>query len=411
MKLRILNYRTSAKHDLILDLNHLTEPASISDYHALLYEPAALHFAGMSSLDADRRKREVRDLLSKKGGIVLTFLRPETGVDWLLGGDSSNISNLLRSTVRPGSGSQLKVVQSAKGMMGGYLQVLKGKLEFTAYLDATEEQVAAFGATAFAVDSVGHPIAVEFLVGEGRVCLLPPPTGIPGERLGAAMVKVIRDHFENSTQVDAPPWADEITVPGANVHDERINELTKHVEELASQIAALKVDRAKLLAYVQLLYGYGKAVLEPVVRSALRCFGFVVPEPEEYEEEWDVQLRDAESGTTALGEVEGSEGFIDVDKYRQLLDYIETETQDGREHKGILIGNGFRLLSPAAAERQDQFSEHANRGAARNQFCLLPTTELFKALCAVLEAPEDHSLKAGIRKSLLTTTGPWKFAR
>jgi hypothetical protein len=100
-----------------------------------------------------------------------------------------------------------------------------------------------------------------------------------------------------------------------------------------------------------------------------------------------------------------------VDKYRQLLDYVEAEALEGREHKGILIGNGYRLLAPDAPERQSQFSEHAQRGAARNQFCLVPTTELFKAVCAVLESPEDQTLKANIRESLLTTTGPWAFVR
>ena len=124
-----------------------------------------------------------------------------------------------------------------------------------------------------------------------------------------------------------------------------------------------------------------------------------------------MELQEAQSTRTALGEVEGSEGFIDVEKYRQLLDYIEAESLEGREHKGILIGNGFRLLPPDAGERQNQFSDHARRGAARNQFCLLPTTELFKAICAVLESSEDEPLKAAIRESLLAAVGQWSFAR
>jgi len=409
MKLNILNYRVNTTHDLISPLNQIAELVSISDYHAFVYDPAGLHIGGVTAVDADRRKSEVRDLLSKKGGIVLAFLRPETVQDWLLDAASTTISNLVRMTVRPGAGSQFKTVPSAKGVMGGYLQVLKGKIQFTAHLEASESQLRGLGGTIFAVDSVGDPIAVEFVVGEGRFCLLPPPTNIPADRLGAAMVKVIRDHFNKSAQMDAPSWANEITVPGANVHDQQIKELTKQTEDLAAQIDVLRVDRENLLKYVGLLFGYGKAVLEPVVRSAFRLFGFTVPEPEEYQGEWDVELRDAGSGSTALGEVEGSEGFIDVDKYRQLLDYIEGETLEGREHKGILVGNGFRLLAPDASERQDQFSEHAKRGAARNEFCLLPTTELFKAVCAVLDAPEDQALKVSIRESLFATTGLWKF--
>ena len=234
------------------------------------------------------------------------------------------------------------------------------------------------------------------------------PTAV--RRFRARLLRFGDPIFNKTAQIEVPSWVAEVSVPGANIHDTQIAELTRRTEELAAQIAALKGDREKLLSYVQLVFGYGKAVLEPIVRSSFRLFGFAVPEPEEYEGEWDVELQE-ESGRTALVEVEGSEGVIDVDKYRQLLDYIDTESQEGRDHKGVLIGNGFRLLAPNAPERQTQFSEHAQRGAARNRFCLVPTTELFKAVCAVLESPEDQTLKKSIRESLLATTGPWSFAR
>jgi hypothetical protein len=50
-------------------------------------------------------------------------------------------------------------------------------------------------------------------------------------------------------------------------------------------------------------------------------------------------------------------------------------------------------------------------GLRETSSAFLPTTELFKAVCTVLEAPEDQGLKATIRESLLATTGLWKFAR
>jgi len=412
MKLRILNYRVTARHDLIVGLDSIRQAISISDFHALVYDSAGpVSDANYSNLDVQRRQAEVRDLINRKGGIVLFILRPEAAKDWLLDLAAPDIANFVRGNVREGTGSQFRILQSVRGVSAGYFQVLGGALHFTAHLEVAESVISLGGGTVLAVDSVGYPIAVEFLKGEGRICLLPPPNNIPADRMGAALVKVITAHFNRTGQVDAPGWAGEITVPGASIHDSQIEELTRRTEELAAQITALKEDREKLLGYVRLLFGYGKAVLEPAVRSAFRLLGFAVPEPEEYEGEWDAELRDTQSGRTALGEIEGSEGVIDVDKYRQLLDYIEAETQEGRSHKGILIGNGFRLLAPDAVERQNQFSEHAQRGAARNQFCLLPTTELFKAVCAVLEAPENEVLKAAIRESLLATTGPWGFAR
>lgn len=181
--------------------------------------------------------------------------------------------------------------------------------------------------------------------------------------------------------------------------------------QIEAEVGLLKRKRADLFNCRVLLYGYGKSVLEPVVRYAFRVLDFGVPEPEEYAGEWDVELHEARSSVTAICEVEGSEGVIDVDKYRQLLDYVQAEALEGRDHKGILVGNGFRLTAPHATERQSQFSDHALRGAKKNGFCLLPTTELFKAMCAVLETPEDEGLKIQIRESIMNGVGVWVFAR
>jgi hypothetical protein len=411
VKPRILSYRVSATHDLISAVNFISDPVSISDFHAFVYSPGEHFQPGVSSLDVSRRQAEIRDLIQKKGGIIIVLMQPQAAADTLLDLAAPQVAQLIKTLVRNGTGSQFRTISSAPGVSGGYLQVLKGTLHFTAHLEASESQISGNSGTIFAVNSVGHPIAVEFLVGEGRICALPPPNNVPADRLGAAIVKVITAHFNRTAQIDAPAWAGNITVPGANVHDEQIAELTQRTEELTVRITSLKDDRDRLLSFVRLLFSYGKGVLEPAVRSALGLIGFAVPEPEEYEGEWDVELKDPQSGRTALGEVEGSEGIIDVDKYRQLLDYVEAEALEGRDHKGILIGNGFRLLDPAAPERQAQFSGHAQRGAVRNHFCLVPTTELFKAVCAVLESPEDETLKATIRESLLTTTGPWAFVR
>ena len=42
-------------------------------------------------------------------------------------------------------------------------------------MEATEARISQLGGTVFAVDSVGHPVAVEFAIGEGRICFVPLP--------------------------------------------------------------------------------------------------------------------------------------------------------------------------------------------------------------------------------------------
>jgi hypothetical protein len=275
----------------------------------------------------------------------------------------------------------------------------------------SETQIAQNSGVVFAVNSVGYAIAVEFRIGEGVVTYVPVPIDVPAERIGAAVVKVVAAHFNKHTDIDVPIWAQEIKVPGVHNYDAQIDDLSRQRERLTCEISNLETKRQEIASHTRLLFGYGKGVLEPQVRTALRMMGFTIREPEEYTGEWDIDLSDTQSGETAIGEVEGSEGPIDIDKSRQLLDYIEAEAIEGRDHKGLLIGNGFRLTSPEAPERLQQFSDHARRAAARFQYCLLPTTELFKAVCAVLESPDDGVLKAQIRGSLLSTVGAWSFAR
>jgi hypothetical protein len=222
---------------------------------------------------------------------------------------------------------------------------------------------------------------------------------------------VVDAHFGGPAEIDVPAWVTEVSVPGASDNDARITELEGSKTLIESEISALREQSSELSNYRQLLFGYGKTVLEPVVRKALRLVGFEAPEPEEFRGEWDVELREPTSGKTAIGEVEGSEGPIDVEKFRQLLNYFQSEVLEGRPPKAILIGNGYRTSEPNAAARRQQFTEHVLRGAKQFGFCLLPTPDLFNAVCAVLESPQDVALRLEIRNSILSGVGVWSFAR
>lgn len=107
-------------------------------------------------------------------------------------------------------------------------------------------------------------------------------------------------------------------------------------------------------------------------------------------------------------EIEGPEGAIDLAKYRQLRDYVEDEVAKGNTPKGFLIGNGYRNHPLDADERKNQFTQHALRNGKKLGFCLLPTSELFKAVCAVLQTSSED-VKREIRQSLFDCVGAWSF--
>jgi hypothetical protein len=420
VKRRILNYGLAATHELIKTLDGgPNSEQSISDFDALVFDPYALR--GIHPESYGRRQNEIHDLVNRKGGIVICLLRQQIGLGFAHGigqADGYGILDLtaprpvsqVRVVLRAGSGSQVEIIAGARGPLASYFRILRAALSFTAYLDTTAEALAGLGATVFAVDSVPHPIGIEFTVGAGRICFVPIPNNAIGNRVGAAIVRVVEAHYGGPGQIEEPAWLVEVSVPGANAHDTKISELEAKTEKINAEVGELQQRRADLLNYRALLYGYSLP-LESVVRRALALLGFQVSEPDDYNGEWDVEMREPRNFATVIGEVEGSEGPVDVDKFRQLLDYVQDEVLEGRDHKGVLIGNGFRLTAPDAPERQNQFSDHALRGASRNGFCLLPATELFKAVCAVLEAPEDEGQKIKIRDSILSSVSVWTFAR
>ena len=199
MKLRILNYRAEARHERIQILSNIRDSVSISDYHAFLFDQEGQQSdSNYSNLDVQRHQEEVRDLIQKKGGIVVSLLRPASSQEWFLQLAAPEIARFIRTWIRQGAGSQREILWSAKGESAGYFQVLRDNLQFTAHLEAPEHQIAELGGIIFARNSVGYPIAVEFVVGEGRVCFLPPANNVPSDRIGAAIVKVITAHFSKT---------------------------------------------------------------------------------------------------------------------------------------------------------------------------------------------------------------------
>ena len=174
--------------------------------------------------------------------------------------------------------------------------------------------------------------------------------------------------------------------------------LTAELEDRQERLRSLDVIKS-------LLYGQGKYVLEPAVRQAFRILGFNVLQPEEYEEEYDLYAD--EDGLVVIGEVEGTSGQIDVRKYRQLLDYVERESEKGKKCEGVLIGNGYREEKPE--ERGEQFTSEAISGAKRQKFCRMTTFELFKAVRHVLADSTKEEIKQSIKQSILSCEDEFKF--
>lgn len=417
---RILNFSVAATHARITALSGFADVFSMSDFDAFVFDPHVLRGKSIEHDVLLRRKAEVRDLVQRKGGLLVCILRPPCQMQTLGSGmqdvlnlfDLANpqLMTIVKSALRMGTATKWGLVGPRKGVTFGCLESLGNRLRPEAFLELERSHLEAVGALTVAENSAGWPVSLEFACGPGRLCFLPVPVDVTDGQLGAAIARMEEEHFGGPVEIEAPSWAAVVSVPGADAHDVRIAQLEQDARQIAEELSRLGEEKSALLNFRVLLYGYGNSVLEPVVRRALRELGFKVLERGEYAGDWDVDLTEQETGASAVGEVEGSEGQINVGKLRQLLNYVEAEEDAGRRRKGILVGNGYRLKDLNEPERRSQFTERVLREANGFGYCLLPTTELFAAACAVLKFPGDQALRKGLRDSILSKVGVWKFA-
>ena len=437
MKLRVLNYGINATHQSLTSLSTIWATTAISDFDALIYDPQKFLIDARISAQANgnqisredpqgtvraclnKHASEVLELLSAKGGVVVILLRTNDhtfnarsmGPHGTVSTDynpyfilnqvpSSPLLAALRSLA---AASGTSIIVDRTKVQPAYLHGLRGHLTFETGLAKSQVDKSI---EVLAVDSVGKAVAFSVRVGKGTILFLPIPQNVDGERLGALLIESIRGKL-SITSIEKPSWVDQIPVPGTEQIIQRIESLKREYEDIMQRLSVEQASAEALLKHRELLFGTGKMILEAAVRRAFQALGFEVLEDDTYAGEWDLDMTDP-TGERLIGEIEGPEGSVDIQKFRQLLNYLTDEAIEGRDSKGLLIGNAFRNASPD--EREEAFTEHTLRGASKHEVGLIATTELFKAVCAVLEQPEEE-FKQSIRQSILNAVGPWKFAR
>jgi hypothetical protein len=257
-----------------------------------------------------------------------------------------------------------------------------------------------------AIDKVDAPIAFEINYGKGKIVFLPPSVFMEnGNKVCGILNECIRNSFQWSPPLLKPSWLKGYVLP-----DE--NEIIKEVAELETRINKLEEDKSlvqnrydDLEQLKELLYESGKQ-LEFAVRKAFGVIGFQVIEPEKYQESFD--LFAVEGDLHIIGEIEGSKGQIDVQKYRQLLDYVtDLSVLKGKKCKGIMIGNGYLDIDPE--KRQEQFTIHTIKGCNDQGYCRITTAELFKAVQRILLTKSNEEEKKLIRDRILNCKDEFKL--
>ena len=202
-----------------------------------------------------------------------------------------------------------------------------------------------------------------------------------------------------------PPWA---TSPDYALPQEiRLNQELLIAEEAIEKARKAKeaiLENLKAARRLRnLLYEKGKP-LENAIIDGLTVMGFRAEPFKDSNSEFDVVFESDEG--RLIGEAEGKDSkAINVDKLRQLAMNIHEDLQ--REEvtkpaKGVLFGNGFRL-SPLN-ERDTQFTDKCISAAQSSSTALMTTTELFRAVHALLTNPNEDYAKS-CRNAILAGVG------
>jgi hypothetical protein len=159
-------------------------------------------------------------------------------------------------------------------------------------------------------------------------------------------------------------------------------------------------DAGKLRA---LLYEKGKP-LEKAIIDALQLLRFEAQPFREGNSEFDVVFSCSEG--RLVGEAEGKDTkAINIDKLRQLTMNIQEDLAREEVHspaKGVLFGNGYRLLAPSV--REPQFTEKCITSAESMNTALIATSDLYRSVQHLADAHDEDYARL-CREVILTSVG------
>jgi len=232
-----------------------------------------------------------------------------------------------------------------------------------------------------AVNKLGHPISIEigfskldetgYIKQESRFILLPATN----EEDSSDDIDTIISMNKLIDQVEAPDWVSEILIPNEVV-------LKDELDKAESKLIEKRTNYNNLIKHKRLLYDFSYS-LQNICEFTLRELGANI-KPSEVSDEFIIEF----GGQEVLVEVKGKKKSVDKDDLGQLVvDIGQHLRKTGKSIKGLFIGNGWRDIPPQEREAGNHktFPKEIAQAAEDNNVGLLPSTELYKAYCQILE--------------------------
>jgi hypothetical protein len=311
----------------------------------------------------EQKRFEAEHLLAK-GGIIVCLLQPLVAIKFMeLYADSYGWIPVNRFGSVVTSNEGMRITKVAQSPFDDYLDV-KGTI-WRAFLNKS----ALIAYETLANNDAGFAVAARLRSSKGRIYFL--PFNLNKEEALPILLRCLERAWKSEVERPQPEWLKTVAVPNEVEITKQIVEVGVKIRELADTGEKLSLLLAKKLELKKLLYEQGPS-LEEAVKVAFEELGFSL------QKEGDKDLVFRSPAERVIFEVTGSDGTIGLGKLRQLFDFISKEKQPGTAVKGILVGNQEVDVSPA--KRGVAFTQHVIDRANEMGVCLLPTTELFRAL-------------------------------
>ncbi len=243
---------------------------------------------------------------------------------------------------------------------------------------------------------------VTCLTGPGQIYLI-PQFEIEQEHLHLidAFERII---FGKASGLSGPKWLDDY-----EVQIESLNPFRPEVERLDKEISALENRKVETLGKLEAttrlvdLLAETDAELGPAALTAMELLGFECSSGGigGNDQFFEAVIRE-DMVRRAIVKIASSDyGPIRPNHLDELNQTIEAKRLRVRP-KGILIGNASRFQPPP--DREIWFDSEGLEAARRNDFCLMPSHELYTAVCHVLGHAGSENLediKASLRQDIL----------
>jgi hypothetical protein len=454
MKIKVLSINKILKHDLFINDDFRSAP-SFSDFDVVIIDPQGLQYLltggfvtksldGSYHIDARKdlgfgvgmitlfrnRRIELENFLKVSGGILICYLREkESGLNIdHIGGFGVSTKFLDNYSWLPNhrfewvenKTSCSYYFPSELGFIsrkGSEVSFIEQSHPFNKYLNAYRKEIRfecimEIGGRlrkflkVISKNKVQEIISGEVSIERGKIIFIPPNISQDTRKEAGILLECIDGIMEYGYGSPVPEWISKYSLPNENKNEEQIKKLSKKILDLSQRKQRMEGEQRNISEFKGLLYEKGKRTLESLVRKAFRLMGFNVIEKEKDEEDYDLYIK--ENDLTIIGEIEGKDNSkIDKDKYRQLFEYIENESEKGVKCKGILIANAYRNTEPS--ERGEQFTQDAIRGCERQGFCRITTYQIFKIIERILSGFDKSKLEK-LREDIIDCDKEFIFA-